>query len=278
MVFVTAEIGINHNGDLKLAKKLIDVAKRHGCDAVKFQKRNIDKVYPKEFLDSHRDSPWGTTQRHQKSGLEFGKKEFDEIDRYCKEKKIEWYASAWDEDSVYFLRDYDLRYNKIASAIITNHPVAREIAKEGKTTFISTGLSTFDEIDECVNIFIEEKCPYVLLHCVGVYPCPTELLNLNMINTLKKRYGCDVGYSGHSSGIMDGVLAVVYGADYIEKHITLDRTMYGSDQAASLEERGLEKMMEYIKFAEDSAGDGKKTISIEEIKIKNKLRYWEDYE
>jgi len=272
--FIVAEIGINNNGDVDMAKKLIDMAHKHGCDAVKFQKRTTDKVYTEKFLNSPRDSPWGTTQRAQKEALEFGKKEFDEIDRYCKEVGVPWFASAWDEDSVMFLRQYDCPYNKIASAMITNKEVATEVAKEGKLTFISTGLSTLDEIDECINIFAANKCPYVIMHCVGIYPCPSNKLNLSAIQTLKKRYGCDIGYSGHSSSIMDAVLAVVYGAKYIEKHITLDRAMYGSDQPASLEESGLEKLMDYIKFAQVSRGNGKKVIIPEEMKVREKLVYW----
>ena len=274
-VFVVAEIGINHNGNINVAKNLIDMAKKHGCDAVKFQKRTTHKVYTEEFLESPRESPWGTTQRAQKEALEFGEKEFDEIDRYCKKIGIPWFASAWDEDSVIFLRKYNCPYNKIASAMITNKDVATEVAKEGKLTFISTGLSTLDEIDECVNIFVSYGCPYVIMHCVGIYPCPSDKLNLSAIHTLENRYGCEIGYSGHSSSIMDAVLAVVYGAKYIEKHITLDRAMYGSDQAASLEETGLERLMDYIKFAEVSRGNGKKIIIPEEWKVRNKLVYWE---
>jgi len=274
-VFFIAEIGINHNGDLSLAKELIDMAIDVGCDAVKFQKRNITKVYNEEFLNSYRESPWGMSQRDQKNGLELSQSDFDSIDLYCKEKGIDWFASAWDEDSVMFLKKYDLKYNKIASAMLTNKKVLEEIAKQGKLTFISTGLSTLEQIDNAVNVFVKYKCPYVLMHCVGLYPCPDNKLNLNMINTLKQRYKCPIGYSGHSSGIMDAVISYILGARYIEKHITLDRSMYGSDQSASLEKKGLEKTIEYIKYTNKALGNGKKIISNKEAKVRDKLRYWE---
>ncbi len=273
-VFFIAEIGINHNGDIELAKQLIDMAKECGCDAVKFQKRNINKVYTNDYLKSDRNSPWGTTQREQKEGLEFGKDEYDEIDKYCKEKEIDWFASPWDEDSIDFLKQYNLKYNKIASAMLTNKAVLTDVAKQGKLTFISTGLSSLDDIDEAVNIFVYYKCPYVLMHCVGIYPCPTNKLNLKMIETLKKRYNCPIGYSGHSSSIMDAVLATQLGARYIEKHITLDRSMYGSDQSASLERIGLEKAIDYINFTLKAQGTGKKIVSKKEKEVRDKLRYW----
>ena len=164
-VFVTAEIGINHNGDLGIAKQLIDWSYLSGCDAVKFQKRTIDKVYTKEYLDSYRESPWGTTQREQKEGLEFGKEEYDIIDAYCKEKRIEWYASAWDVDAQLFLRQYHLKYNKIASAMLTNMELLQTVAEEKKYTFVATGMSTYDEIDAAVEVFKKNNCPYELLHC-----------------------------------------------------------------------------------------------------------------
>ena len=273
-VFITAEIGINHNGDINIAKQLIKMAKDCGCDAVKFQKRDIDIVYDKEFLNSHRDSLWGKTQRAQKMGLEFGKKEYDEIDKYCKEIGIDWYASAWDEESLNFLKQYNLKYNKIASAMLTNKIILEEIAKQGKLTFISTGLSTMEEIDNAVNIFISYKCPYILMHCVGEYPCPDKNLNMRMITTLKQRYGDIIGYSGHSPGIIDCIVACVMGCRYIEKHITLDRSMYGSDQPSSLERGGLYKMVEHCNSIPIMLGDGKKKITPTELIIRYKLRYW----
>lgn len=273
-IFITAEIGINHNGSIDIAKKLIDVAKHAGCNAVKFQKRNIDKVYTQEFLNSPRESPWGKTQRAQKLGLEFGKKEYDEIDKYCKEVSIDWFASAWDKDSVKFLEQYDLKYNKIASAILTNEDILYEIAKQKKHTFISTGLSTLNDIDRAVDIFTENKCPYTIMHCVGIYPCPPEKLNLRMIKTLKDRYNCEIGYSSHSQGVLDTSLAVALGATSLEVHITLDRAMYGSDQAASLEPHGLNITVKNAHLINKMLGSGKKIISKEELAIADKLRYW----
>ena len=273
-IYFIAEIGINHNGDLNIAKQLIDMAVDCGCDAVKFQKRTIDKVYDKEMLKQSRDSPFGKTQREQKEGLEFGKKEYDEIDKYCKKKGIDWFASAWDIDSLNFLKQYDLKYNKIASAMLTNLPFVEEVAKEGKLTFISTGLSEMEDIDNAVNAFRYYKCPFVLMHCVGIYPCPDELLNLKMIQALKDKYDCEVGYSGHSPGIWDAIVATVLGAKYIEKHITLDRTMYGSDQPASLEKKGLEYVVENCNNIPKMLGDGKKIVLEKEKEVADKLRYW----
>ena len=272
-VFMIGEAGINHNGDLNIAKELIDMAVSCGCDAVKFQKRTIDKVYTKEFLDSARESPWGKTQRDQKKGLEFEKKEYDEIDMYCKVEGIEWFASAWDINSLNFLKQYNLKYNKIASAMLTNLPFVEEVAKQGKLTFISTGLSEMEDIDNAVNAFRYHKCPFVLMHCVGIYPCPDEKLNLRMVRRLKKRYNCDVGYSGHSPGINDAVVATVLGAKYIEKHITLNRTMYGSDQPSSLEKKGLEYVVENCRAIEKMLGSGKKELLGEERAIRDKLRH-----
>ena len=273
-MFFVAELGINFNGDIKIAKQLIDMAVDCKCDAVKFQKRTINKVYKQEDLDKPRESPWGTTQRQQKEGLEFGKKEYDEIDRYCKQKGIEWFASAWDVDSLSFLKQYNLKYNKIASVMLTNVPFVKEVAKEKKLTFISTGLCTLEELDVVVDIFKHYKCPFILMHCVGIYPCPDELLNLNMIKTLKKRYGCEVGYSGHSPGIWDAIVATVLGARYIEKHITTDRTMYGSDQSASLEKKGLEAVVTNCNLITAMLGNGEKKILEQEQKVRDKMRYW----
>ena len=242
MVFITAEIGINHNGDLVIAKKLIDNAKAAGCDAVKFQKRTVDKVYSKEVLDSPRESHWGTIIRDQKLGLEFGEKEYDVIDEYCKSRQIEWYASAWDIDSQIFLRKYDLKHNKVASAMLTHYNLLNTIAEEKKYTFISTGMSTEDA-------------------------------NLRCIQTLQKEFNCNVGYSGHeSSGYLICVVAVSLGATSIERHITLDRAMYGSDQASSLEIHGLFRLVSDIRQIDLILGDGVKRVLESEVPIMKKLR------
>ncbi len=270
--FITAEIGINHNGDMALAKKLIDAAVIAGCDAVKFQKRTVDKVYTKDYLNGPRKSPWGETQRAQKEGLEFGKIEYDEIDAYCREKGIVWYASAWDIDSQIFLKQYDLKYNKVASAMLTKDEVLQEIASEGKYTFIATGMSTIDEIDHAVDIFNKHNCPYELLHCNSTYPMPMADANLNLIHTLSEKYGCKVGYSGHEAGILVSECAVAAGATSIERHITLDRTMYGSDQKASIEPYELCELVKNIRAIEIFMGDGKKVLSPAEEETKKKLR------
>jgi len=274
--FIIAEIGINHNGSLEIAKKLIDMAFECGCNAVKFQKRTLDIVYTQEFLDSPRESPWGTTQRHQKEGLEFEKDEYDEIDRYCKELGIPWFASAWDLESYNFLKQYDLKYNKIASAMITFKPLVEAIAKDGKHTFISTGMTDFEHIDSVINLFRKNLTPFTLLHCVSVYPCPDELCGINTIKVLRDRYGCDVGYSGHELGILPSSLAVAFGAVVIERHVTLDRSMYGSDQSASLERRGLEYVVRDCRDVKKMLNGVGKKISKPEMDVAYKLRYFRE--
>lgn len=271
-VFITAEIGINHNGDINIAKKLIDAAVIAGCDAVKFQKRTVDKVYTAEYLAGPRQSPWGTTQREQKEGLEFGKDEYDIIDAYCKGKGIEWYASAWDIDSQIFLKQYDCKYNKVASAMLVNDELLEEIASEKRYTFIGTGMSTMDEIDHAVDIFRKHNCPFELLHCNSTYPMPMEDANLKLIHTLSERYGCKVGYSGHEAGILVSECAVAAGATSIERHITLDRAMYGSDQMASIEPYELCELVKNIRSIEKFMGDGEKILSPAEEETKKKLR------
>jgi N-acetylneuraminate synthase len=274
-IFKIAEIGINHNGDIDIAKKLILMAKRTGCDAVKFQKRTINTVYTKQELDKLRESPWGKTQREQKEGLEFSKKEFDEIDSFCKINKIIWFASAWDIESLKFLDRYKLKYNKIASALITNEGFLQEVAKRKIYTFISTGMSNYDFIDKAVNIFKEHDCEFELMHSVSTYPCPEDKLNLHLIQKLANKYKCKVGYSGHEAGVSPSVVAVTLGATSLERHITLDRSMYGSDQAASLEERGLTELMNIIKKVPILIGNEEKQIFDCEIDVAKKLRYWE---
>lgn len=274
--FVIAEIGINHNGDLEIVKELVDLASLAGFDAVKFQKRTIDKVYAPEELNVPRESPFGTTNRQQKMGLEFNKEEYDEIDSYCKEIGIEWFASAWDIDSQKFLRNYNFKYNKVASAMLTVEPLLHEIAKEGKHTFISTGMSDLIEIDYAVNIFNQYDCSFELMHCNSTYPSKNEEINLNVMNTLAERYGCDVGYSGHEKGYQVTLASVALGATSIERHITLDRSMYGSDQSASLGVSGFTKMVRDIKIIVEAMGDGIKRIYDSEKAIREKLStpYW----
>lgn len=273
-VFIIAEIGINHNGDIQLAKRLIDLAKQSGCDAVKFQKRTIDIVYPQAVLEVPRESPWGTTTRQQKEGLEFGLPEYQEIDRYCREQDIEWFASAWDLESQKFLRQFNLKHNKIASAMLTHADFVEAVAAERKPTFLSVGMATWEEVDKAVAILKKHDCPTVILHTVSTYPCAEEELNLQMIPELKKRYGLPVGYSGHESSVSPSVVAAVLGAVAIERHITFDRAMYGSDQAASLEKSGLESMVAQIRKIPVVLGDGVKRVTPAEAVVAKKLRYW----
>jgi N-acetylneuraminate synthase len=251
---------------------LIKAAKNAGCDLVKFQKRTIDLVYSKEELDKYRESPWGTTNREQKYGLEFGKEEYDEIDNYCKKIEIDWFASAWDLESQKFLQQYNLKYNKIASAMLTYTPLLEMVAKEGKYTFISTGMSTLNEVNEAVKIFRENNCLFELMACNSSYPCPAEDSNLNLINSLQQTFHCKVGYSSHSVGIIIPVAAAVLGATSVEVHISLDRSSYGSDQSSSIEIGGLKRMIEYIRTVQSAIGNGLKIVTEKEQEIKKKLR------
>ena len=273
MVFIIAEIGTNHMGNLKIAKQIIDVAQKAGCDAVKFQKKNIDKIYTKEFLDSPIDSPWGTTQREMRLYREFSIKQFEEINKYCKKKKIMWFASCWDIDSQISMRKFKTKYNKVASAMLTHNKLLELIAKEKKYTFISTGMSTMKDIVNATKIFKKHKCPFELMHCHSAYPMPTEEANLNMIPTLKKKFKCKVGYSGHEIGATNiSVPAVMMGASSIERHITLSRAAYGHDQAASLEPQGIHRLVRDIRILERIRGNGKKKIWPTEIPNQKKLR------
>ncbi len=271
-IFIVAEIGINHNGEMAICKELIDVAVDAGCNAVKFQKRDIDLVYTQEFLDSPRESQWGTTQREQKSGLEFDFEAYSEIDRYCKEKKIKWFASAWDLNSQQFLRQFNCQFNKVASAMIVYEGLLKMIAAEGKHTFISTGMTTYDDIQKAVNIFKEANCPFELMHTISTYPMKSADANLNMINTLRDRYQCDVGYSGHESGLSVSYAAAALGITSLERHITMSRSMYGSDQSASIEPAGLRMLVGAVRNIEAAMGDGQKCIVEAEIPIAKKLR------
>lgn len=271
-IFIIGEIGINHNGDLKIAKELIDVAVDAGVDAVKFQKRTIDLVYTKEFMDSPRESPWGTTQKEQKEGLEFGLEEYTEIDQYCKENSIEWFASAWDLESQKFLKQFDLKHNKIASAMIVYEDLLREVALEGKHTFISTGMTTEEDITKAVDIFKSAKCPFELMHCISTYPMKDEDANLNAIKILRKKYNCDIGYSGHEVGLAVSYAAAALGITSLERHITLDRAMYGSDQASSVEPSGFRMLVGAVRKIEQAMGDGKLGYIVKEMTIAENLR------
>ena len=273
MVFVCAEIGINHNGNVDNAKKLIDMAVRCGSDAVKFQKRKVEKVYSQDVLDSPRESPFGKTVRDQKIGLELSLKQYSIIDKYCKKQKISWYVSCWDVDSQIEMRRFKTKFNKVASAMLTHKTLLEIISKEKKYTFISTGMSTVKEISEAVKIFRKNKCPFELMHSHSAYPMPEKEANLKVIPFLKKKFNCDVGYSGHEVGSYDVCIpAVVLGATSIERHITLDRTMYGSDQSSSLEEPGLRRLVRDIKKIGLLLGDGKKRVWDSELPAMKKLR------
>jgi N-acetylneuraminate synthase len=272
-LFLIAEIGINHNGDMNLAKQLIDAASDAGFDAVKFQKRTIDLVYTQEFLDSPRESQWGTTQRDQKEGLEFSESQYREIDDYCKAKNIQWSASAWDVDAQKFLQQFDCSFNKVASAMLGHIPLLKLIAAEKKKTFISTGMSTLEELDNVVSIFREAGCPFELMHCNSTYPMKDEDANLLCIPTLQSRYKCNVGYSGHESSLIKVcTAAVALGATSLERHITLDRTMYGSDQAASIETNALRDFVNTVRAIPAILGTGEKIMSEAEMKTREKLR------
>lgn len=271
--YLIAEIGINHNGDINIAKQLIKNAKDCGFDSVKFQKRTIDIVYDKKILDTPRESPWGKTTRAQKLGLEFEKKEYDEIDKYCKELNIDWFASAWDLESLKFLQNYDLKYHKIASAMIVDQKFLNEVAKTRTHTFISTGMSSKQDIDNAVNIFKKNGCSFELMHCVSTYPMKNEDANLLTINSLKEEYNCNVGYSGHENGVAVSLAALMLGISSLERHITLDRAMYGSDQSASLELTGMKNLCESINkmiLALGKPSIGK--IIEDELPIAKKLR------
>ena len=271
-IFIIAEIGINHNGDMNICKKLIDIAIDAKCDAVKFQKRDINLVYSQEYLSEKRESPWGKTQKDQKKGLEFGENEYIEIDKYCTSKNIEWFASAWDLNSQNFLNQFDCKYNKIASAMLISQDFLRYVAKQKKHTFISTGMSTIDDIKNAISIFKSENCPFELMHTVSSYPMKDEDANLNMIKTLKSKFNCNVGYSGHETGIAISTAAAAMGITSLERHITLDRAMYGSDQSASLEPGGLRQLVGAVRKIELALGDGVKKICDDELQVAKKLR------
>ena len=273
MTFVIAELGTNHMGDIEVAKKIIDVAVDAGCNAVKLQKKNVEKIYTKEFLDSLLDSPWGTTQREMRLQREFSDNEFKKIDAYCKKKKIPWFVSCWDVESQKQMRKFKTKYNKIASAMLVHDKLLETVAQEKKHTFISTGMSTLNDIEKAVKIFRKHKCSFELMHCHSAYPMPPEEANLKLIPFLAKKFRCKVGYSGHEAAATNvSIPAILLGAASIERHVTIDRTAFGHDQAASLEPKGLIQLVRDIRIVDKIMGDGKKRVWKSELNSKNKLR------
>ena len=268
--YVVAEIGINHNGDLKLARRLIDVAVAAGCSAVKFQKRTVDVVYTAAELARVRESPFGDTNGDLKRALEFSKEQYKEIDSHCKNAGIEWFASPWDEGSVDFLEEFDVPCHKVASASLTDDNLLRHIRATKKPIILSTGMSTLAQIDHAISVLGREQL--IVLHATSTYPASYEELNLKVIPVLAQRFSVPVGYSGHETGIASSVAAVVLGACMVERHLTLDRAMWGSDQAASLEPNGMQRLVRDIRLVETSMGDGKKRLFEREVPIMEKLR------
>ena len=271
-VYIIAEIGINHNGDIETAKKLIKVAKDSGCDAVKFQKRNPDVCVPEKQKNIMRETPWGyITYLDYKYKVEFEKEEYDIIDEYCKQLKIHWFASPWDVDSVNFLSQYNIPALKVPSASLNDTELLLAMKATGIPIILSSGMSTQDEVDEAINLFSGSEI--ALLHCVSTYPTPPEELNLNVIKTYKEKYPKTIiGYSGHETGLSTTYVAVALGAKIIERHITLDRSMWGTDHSASVEPQGLESLVSNIKDIELAMGDGIKGVTAGEIPIREKLR------
>ena len=273
MVTIIVEIGTNHMGDVNVAKQIIDIAVDSGADIVKFQRKNVEKIYTKKFLDSYLESPWGNTQREMRLHREFSDKQFKEIANYCKKKKIPWFVSCWDIESQIHMRKFKTKYNKVASAMIIHKKLLEEIAKEKKYTFISTGMSEMKDIENAVKIFKKHKCPFELMHCNSAYPIADNEVNLKLIPILKKKFKCKVGYSGHEIGATNvSVPAVMMGASSIERHVTVSRTNYGYDQAASLEKEGLRKLVRDIRILDKIMGDGKKKIWASEKPNIKKLR------
>jgi N-acetylneuraminate synthase len=273
MVFIIGEIGTNHAGSIEIAKKIIDVAVDTGFDAVKFQRKDVEKIYTDEFLNSYLESPWGTTQREMRLYREFSDKQFHEIDKYCKKKKIPWFVSCWNVDSQIHMRKFKTKYNKISSPMLLHEKLLKIVAEERKYTFISTGMSTMKEIEKAVRIFRKAKCPFELLHSNSSYPMKDYEANLKLIPVLRKKFKCNVGYSGHEIGAyLISVVAVMMGATTIERHITIDRTLYGHDQAASLEPQGMKRLVRDVRILDEVLGDGKKRIWDSELPNIKKLR------
>src|SRR5579864_4211225 len=263
--YVIAEIGINHNGDLDVAKRLISVAVGAGCNAVKFQKRTVEVVYSAEELARPRENPFGPTNADLKYGLEFEEEDYAEIDRYCKEVKMPWFASCWDEHSADVIDQFNVPCYKIASASLTDDNLLRHTRSKGKPIILSTGMSTMEQIDHAVYVLGTEDL--VLLHACSTYPAYYEEINLRVIPELRERYGVPVGYSGHETGLPSSIVAVGMGVCMLERHITLDRSMWGSDQAASLEPNGITKLVSYVRTAEKAMGDGVKRVLEREAPI-----------
>ena len=273
--FLIAEVGINHNGSIVTAKKIIDLAKKYNFDAVKFQKRNPDISVPADQKNVMRESPWGyISYLEYKKKIEFGKKEYNIIDKYCKMKKIEWFASPWDIDSVNFLKQFKCKYNKIASAMLTNINLLEAVAKEKKHTFISVGMSKEKDIIKAIKIFKKLRCKFTLMYTVSSYPANEEDLNLRSITYLKKKYKCEVGYSGHERTVSPSIMAYFLGANVIERHITLDRSMWGTDQASSLSEEGIKNLSEIVKKVPLIMGKEKFSKKKSEMDLLKKFKYW----
>ena len=273
--FLIAEIGINHNGDIKKCFELIKLAHKYGFDAVKFQKRNPEISTPNSQKNMMRQTPWGyISYLEYKKKIEFGQKEFDQINKFCKKINIHWFASAWDIESQNFLKQFKCKFNKIASAMLTNYDLCEVVAKEKKHTFISTGMSNINEISKTIKLFRKYKCKFTLLHCVSSYPCPDEKLNLNTIISLKKKFKCPIGYSGHETSTSPSLIAYLIGAEVIERHITLDRSNWGTDQASSLEEQGIRNLTSLINKASSILGNGVKKKTIEDKTLIKKFKYW----
>lgn len=275
-IYIIAEAGINHNGDFSIAKKLCSEAKKIGCDSIKFQKRNIDVVYPKSILDEPRESPWGNTQRDQKLGLELSLNEFIQISDFCREIDIDFSASAWDYDSLEFIESLKPKYHKVASAFIVNSQFLRKIARFGRPTFVSTGMCELGDVDNAVEIFKSENCPFILMHTVSTYPTKIENLNMELIKFYENRYKVVMGYSGHETSVSTTLFAAAFGAKVIERHFTLDRSMYGSDQSASLEIEGMQRLVTGLRKYPKLIGNGIKTFTNEEKQVAAKLRYWQN--
>jgi N-acetylneuraminate synthase len=270
-VYIIAEIGINHNGDVEIAKRMIDTAVQVGVDVVKFQKRTPEICTPPEQQKQMRDTPWGyISYLDYRYKVEFGEAEYREIDRYCKEKGIAWFASVWDEPSVDFMEKFNPPAYKIPSASLTDHNLLRYARKTGRPLVLSTGMSTMDEIRAAVQVVGTEDL--VITHCTSTYPCEPDELNLRMIQTLREKFPCPIGYSGHEVGLTPPIVATAYGACIVERHLTLDRAMWGSDQAASVEPGGFERLVMYVRVTEASLGDGVKRVYESEKSSLTKLR------
>ena len=270
-VYVVAEIGINHNGDLDAAKQLIDAAVAAGADAVKFQKRTPELCVPEDQRDKMRQTPWGyITYMEYRRRVEFGEDEYREIDRYCKEKGIAWFVSVWDEPSVDFIEGFDPACYKVPSASLTDHSLLQHLRAKGRPVILSTGMSTMEQIHESVQLIGTDDL--LITHATSTYPCEPEELNLSMVQTLVDLYPCPIGYSGHEVGLVPTVAAVTLGACLVERHITLDRAMWGSDQAASVEPGGFRRLVKYIRVIERALGDGEKRVYESEQSSISKLR------